>query len=114
MTLVTVDQVNAALRLDLAGEAPDFNTDERTPDIKLKIVQAEAIVLDYIQPAPEPAWTAETAPGQVTAAIIITIGALLDGGEDSTAMLSGLSGDRSDPRNPIAALLTRLRTPTLA
>lgn len=113
-TLVSLVQVNDALRLDLAGSAPAFGTDERSTDILLKIKQAEDICLDFVQPKPEPTWTADDAPGQVTAAIIITIKCLLDDTDDSLAMISGLSGMNVDQRNPIAALLWRLRKPSLA
>jgi hypothetical protein len=115
MSLVTIAQVNAALRLDLQGTAPDFSADERTADILLKIDQAEDIVLDFIQPKPDPAWDASTVPGRVTAAIILAVSCLLDDTEEKLAMLSGLSGmTGNDPRNPIAALLWRLRDPSMA
>jgi len=113
MALVTVAQVNAGLRLDLVG-GPSFEADERTADIELKIKQAEDIVLDFVQPKPQPAWTAETVPPRVTAAIIMTVGFLLDGGEEAMEAISGLSGAPAGPKNPIAALLRRLRKPTLA
>ena len=112
--LVSLTQVNDGLRLDLAGDAPGFGADERTPDILLKIKQAEDICLDFVQPKPDPAWTAQDAPGQVTAAIIITVKCLLDDSDDSLAMISGLSGVNVDQRNPIAALLWRLRKPSMA
>lgn len=113
-TLVSLTQVNNGLRLDLAGDTPDFEDDERTPDILLKIKQAEDICLDFVQPKPDPAWTSDDVPGQVTAAIIITVKCLLDDGDDSLAMISGLSGVNVDQRNPIAALLWRLRKPSMA
>jgi hypothetical protein len=115
MALVTLAQVNGALNLDLQGTAPDFAADERSPSILLKIKQAEDIVLDFIQPKPDPAWTADDVPGRVSAAIIIAVNCLLDDTEERLAMLSGLSGSNPvDPRNPIAALLWRLRDPSLA
>lgn len=115
MALVTLDQVNGALNLDLQGSAPDFTTDERSASILLKIKQAEDIVLDFVQPKPDPAWTAETVPGRVSAAIVIAVNCLLDDTDERLAMLSGLSGTTpADPRNPIAALLWRLRAPSLA
>jgi hypothetical protein len=115
MALVTLDQVNGALNLDLQGSAPDFATDERSASILLKIKQAEDIVLDFVQPKPDPAWTAETVPGRVSAAIIIAVNCLLDDTDERLAMLSGLAGTSPvDPKNPIAALLWRLRDPTLA
>lgn len=105
MALVDIDQVKAALRID---------GDDADADLALKIVQAEDIVLDFVQPKPDPAWTPDTVPGRVTAAIIIAISCLLDDTEEHLAMLSGLSGSNPDPKNPIAALLWRLRDPSLA
>ncbi|MET3899677.1 hypothetical protein ABIB57_003639 [Devosia sp. UYZn731] len=114
MAWVTVAQVNGALRLDLVGDAP-FADDERTADITLKIAQAENIVLDFVQPKPDPAWTADTVPGRVTAAVIMLVGYLLDDeSEAAQAALSGLAGGTLNAKNPVAALLWRLRTPTLA
>lgn len=105
MALVTIEQVKSALRIDY---------DDADADLELKISQAEDIVLDFMQPKPDPAWTSDTVPGRVTAAIIIAISCLLDDTEEKMAMLSGLSGTNVDPKNPIAALLWRLRDPTLA
>lgn len=115
MSLVSLKEVNDALRLDLQGTPPNYSTDERTPDITLKIKQAEDIVLDFIQPAPEPPWTSATVPGRVSAAIIMAVRCLLDDTEESMAMLSGLSGiTGEDKSNPISSVLWRLRRPSLA
>lgn len=105
MSLVTLEQVKAALRIDY---------DDQDVDLTLKIAQAEDIILDFIQPPPDPAWDDSTVPGRVSAAIIMGVGCLLDDTEEKMAMLSGLSGTDVDPKNPIAALLWRLRDPTLA
>jgi hypothetical protein len=113
MALLTVAQVNAALRLDLQG-APSFSTDERTPDVELKIKQAEDIVLDFVQPKPNPAWTAQTVPGRVTAAMIMIIQFLIDDTPEGREAIAGLSGLANPNNNPIAALLWRLRDPSLA
>ena len=115
MSLVTLEQVNGALNLDLQGSAPDFTGDDRSASVLMKIKQAEDIVLDFVQPKPVPAWTAETLPGRVSAAIIIAVNCLLDDTDERLATLSGLAGSSPvDPKNPIAALLWRLRDPTLA
>lgn len=115
MALVTLAQVNSALRLGLQGTPPSFTTDERTPDVLLKIDQAEDIVLDFIQPKPDPAWDALTVPARVTAAIIVAVRCLIDESDENTAILSGLSGGDVDlSKNTIAALLWRLRDPSLA
>lgn len=106
MALVTLLQVKSALRIE--GDYADA-------DLELKIRQAEDIVLDFVQPKPDPAWTAENVPGRVSAAIIIAVNCLLDDTDERLAMLSGLAGTSPvDPKNPIAALLWRLRDPTLA
>lgn len=114
MTLVSLEQVDRAIRLDLQGDAPDFADDERTPDVALKIAQAEDIILDYVNPKPDPAWTPETVPARVTAAIIIAVRCLLDESDENTAILSGLAGGNPGPKNTIAALLWRLRQPVMS
>lgn len=117
--LVTVEQVNNALRLDLEDDVLDSSGDDadtsRLDDIVLKISQATDIVIDYLKLDPEYVeWTAETVPGRVSAAIIMVIDCLLDDSEQKAAWLAGLQGGSPDPRNPIAALLHRLRDPALA
>ena len=120
MSLVTVEEVDNALRLDLAADiggdpSGDTGDTSRLDDVILKIAQAEDIVLDFIQPKPDPAWTESTAPPRVKAAIIIAVRCLLDESEENTAILSGLAGGDVDPaKNTIAALLWRLRDPSLA
>lgn len=120
MSLVTVEEVNNALRLDLEadigdGSGGDGGDTSRLDDIELKIKQAEAIVLGFIQPLPEEPWTHENVPMEVSAAIIIAVDCLLDDTDEKLAMLSGLSGMTGlDARNPIAALLWRRRDPSLA
>ncbi len=114
MALVTLAQVNAALRLDLQGAAPGFEDDPRTPDVTLKIAQAEDIVLDFIQPAPDPAYDAETVPPRVTAAIIMAVGYLIDDSEEAHEALAALSGHDLNHRSPLVGLLKRLRDPSLA
>lgn len=109
MALVTLEQVNLALRLDLeqTGSPPTF-TDERTPDVELKMVQAEDAILDYLKVDADE-WTAETVPGRVSAAIILAVRGLFDG-EDN--LLAGLYDN--DRNNPIVGLLQRLRDPAIA
>jgi hypothetical protein len=111
--LVTLEQVNLALRLDLvqSGSPLEF-TDERTPDIELKIVQSQAAVLRYLKSQADEDWTAETVPQEVTAAIILGVKTLLDdpNAELFAAMATGVPG----PDNPIGGLLYGLRDPALA
>jgi hypothetical protein len=104
MALVTLAQVNLALRLDLA------DGDERVPDIELKIRQAEDAIADYLK-KPAHGWTEQTVPGRVSAAVMLIVQSLLD--EANTGgLLPGLG--TGDPKNPVVALLYRLRDPALA
>jgi len=117
--LVTVEEVNNALRLDLELDADPYAGDgdtSRLDDIEAKIDQASDVVLDYIKnPDGTGDWDVSTAPPRVKAATIIVVRCLLDDTEESLAMLSGLAGaSPADMRNPIAALLWRLRDPALA
>lgn len=115
--LVTLSEVNNALRLDLDLEAdPSADQDGgRIDDIEAKIAQAQDIVLDYIKnPDGSEYWDAETCPDRVKAATILVIGALLGDADKQTEMLSGLQGGEANLANPIVALLYRLRDPALA
>lgn len=104
MALATVAQVNLALRLDLV------NGDERISDIELKIKQAEDAVLDYLK-KPVPSWDETSVPPRVNAAVLLVVQSLLD--EANTGgLLPGLGS--GDPKNPVVALLYRLRDPALA
>lgn len=104
MALVTIDQVNLALRLSLVED------DERIPDIQLKISQAEDVVFDYLK-KPDADWDEETVPPRVSAAVLMVIQSLLD--EANTGgLLPGIGS--GDPKNPVVALLYRLRDPALA
>lgn len=107
--LVTLAQANLALKLDLtqSGSPLEF-TDARTPDIELKLDQAEGIILDYLKAAAD-GWTSETAPVQVTASILRATQALY---ESDDAILAGLYDN--DRANPIVGMLQRLRDPALA
>lgn len=104
MALVTLEQVNAALHLDL------IEGDERTPDVELKISQAEDAVIDYLK-KPDHGWTEENVPGRVSAAVMILVQSLLDDAA-TPELISGLG--TGDPKNPVVALLYRLRDPSLA
>lgn len=101
--LVTLEQVNLALKLDLTP------ADDRTPDVEWKMAQATEIVIDYLK-KPDHEWTTEDVPGQISAAIILVIRALIDGEE--AELLSGLA--KGDSATPVVALLMRLRDPALA
>lgn len=107
--LVTLDQVNLALKLDLVQSgSPLTFTDARVPDVQLKMIQAQAVILGYLKVASDK-WTDADVPGEVTAAILLGIRGLYDG-DDS--LLAGLYDN--DRANPIVGLLQRLRDPALA
>lgn len=107
--LVTLEQVNLALKLDLvrSGSPLEF-TDERVPDVQLKMIQAQATILGYLKVETNE-WTDETVPGEVSASILLAIRGLYDG-DDS--LLAGLYDN--DRANPIVGLLARRRDPALA
>lgn len=113
--LVTVEQVDNALRLNLAADLGDPSGDDadtsRLDDINLKITQATDIVLDYIGANADEYWDVDTVPGRVSAAIILVIGSLYDDSAKGE-LLKGLAGN--DLTNPVVGLLYRLRDPTLA
>ncbi len=118
MALVTIAQVNMALRLGLDLGAA---TGERYDDIVMKIEQAQDIVLDFVTVTEKTDWDVDDnthpVPPRVASAVILTVRALLDDSPDgsSAAWLSGLSNTiPANIANPIASLLWRLRDPTLA
>ena len=69
--LVSVDEANGHLRLDLEtdGGSPVAYTDERLPDLQLKITLASGIVVDYLKTA-DTGWDAETVPAPVKVAVL--------------------------------------------
>lgn len=114
MALVTLSEVNNALRLDLETDASSSDGG-RVDDVEAKIAQAEDIVLDYLKnPEGSEYWETDNAPDRVKAATILVVDCLLDGGEAKMTMLAGLHGAQLDISNPIVALLYRLRDPALA
>jgi hypothetical protein len=124
--LVTVAQADAHLRLDLAndGASPLAYTDERLPDLQLKIDQAEAIVTNYLKlgdaafelalngdPNTSPP-TAATWSGRdrynVQAAILCVLSALYDDAPDRTL------ADYMRAGGVVSLVLARLRDPAIA
>lgn len=111
--LVTLDQVNLALKLDLTQSGSPLEYDDiRTPDIELKMDQAEAAVLRHLKGQADAGWTADNCPREITAAIILGVKSLLD--EEGSDMLAALATGVPGPRNPIGSLLHALRDPALA
>ena len=110
MGLVSIQDVNDALRLDLAsdGASPPTFTDDRIPEVELKLGQAEDIVLDYLKVAADK-WDESTVPARVKTAVLLSFEALFDNRYDLIAALK-----ENNQESPIVAVLWRLRDPALA
>ena len=125
-TLITVAQANAHLRLDLAGEndSPPFSSDDRLPDLQLKMDQAEGIIINYLKlddaefelavngdpdasPVVVPTWS-DRDRFNVQAAVLLVLSALYDDEIQRTL------GDYMKADGVIPLLLMRLRDPALA
>lgn len=114
-SLITVAQANAHLRLDLQsdGNSPPAFDDPRLPELQDKMEQATDTVLDYLKvdQASPPKWDEDSVPPRVRAAILIVLKSLYDD-RDAGEMLAALAN--GDLRNPVVALLYRLRDPAMA
>jgi hypothetical protein len=110
--LVTLAQAKKHLRLPLVGSHED-------DDLYAKLAQAHAMVLDYVNQRRDDdtwadtvaAWTDETAPKQVTAAILTMVGVIYRfRGDDEEAP------KWSDGHMPpmVRMMLDRLRDPAVA
>lgn len=113
MALVTLEQVDRRLKLDLdmtLSGSPPVYVDERVADIQFAMEQATDIVIDYIK-KPDHEWTSADVPGGISAAIILVIAALFDDFQQAQ-LLAALSGN--DLNNPVVALLYRYRDPALS
>jgi hypothetical protein len=116
--LVTVDQANKRLRLDLEADLGDPSGDpgdtDRYDDLVLAIAQASQIVLNYITD-PEDYWDADAdetlVPGDVSAATLLVVKALYDD-QAKAEMLRGIADN--DRSNPVVSLLYRRHVPALA
>jgi len=74
MPLVTLEAALDHLKLPIVLGADPIDPQER--DLRLKLAAAEAVVLNYVQPA-RPEWTDETTtPLDVQAAILLELGEL--------------------------------------
>ena len=116
MPLITLAQADAHLRLDLEndGASPLTYTDARVANVELKMVQAEAIILNYLKRTefPDPAdspqiWT-ESDVSVVQTAILMVLSALFDDADSRTL------GDYLQFGGAVGLLLMRLRDPALA
>jgi hypothetical protein len=110
MPVVEIDEVNAALKLDLQndGGSPVGWTDERMLDVERTLADAEDIVRVFLK-IEATDWPPDDVPDRYKRAIILTFKALFD---DETDWISGLQA--TPPSGPIAALLRFDRVPTLA
>lgn len=110
--LITVEEANGALRLDLSndGSSPVTYDDDRLPDLLLKMDLATGIIVDYIK-KPDHGWDTATVPAPVKTAILLALESLFDDSAKAE-MLSGLAN--GDLKNPIVALLCRQRDPAIA
>lgn len=105
--LVSAEAFGARVNLDLDPNGQD----DRLSNVTLALEQAQDAVLDYLKVLPDPMWTDVTVPPRVSSAIMLVAQALLDDSK-SAEMLSGIG--TSDPKNPVVALLIRLRDPAFA
>lgn len=93
MDLITIDEANDQLRLDLEsddGSPPDYSEDIRTAEVERMILAATAAAEDYMSSyiaRETPTWDVATAPPQVKAAILMILAWLWEhrGDEDADA-----------------------------
>jgi hypothetical protein len=104
MAAVLVTLVTAKLHLRITTAA----LDPGDLDIQLKLDQAEAVILDYLDTFADAAWVSPaTAPGWVTASILLALTDLYEHrGDDQT--LSEKTWEA------VTRLLVRARNPALA
>lgn len=106
MALISLETALRHLRL-VVGEMTDAAQHPQATEVATKLKQAEAIVLDYVQPQPDPAWAVDTAPGAVQAAVSIVLSDLWEhraGSDTDDVFLS----------HAAKALLQKYRKPSLA
>lgn len=108
--LITVEQANDHLRLDMEGNdasPPDFSGDERFDEVTRKVAEATDIVVNYIK-KPDHGWTVETVPPRIRSAILLALSAVWEDREGTG------DGDYLRPDGAIARLLARDRDPAIA
>lgn len=116
MSLITLAQAKAHLRIDTVSTSPMYPTNA---DLLLKMAAAEAVVLDYLKvPATSPPrWTDETdCPPVVQAAILFQLGELYRfRGDDIGAVSDSARRDQAGSLSPIVeGMLRRFRDPAVA
>lgn len=110
MSLISIDQAKAHLRIDTPSGSP---LDAADQDLLLKIEAAEGIILDYLKiPVTSPAyWDSTTVPALVQAAILIQLGELYRFRGDDQEHGPQTAGDLSPL---VTNILRRYRDPALA
>ena len=113
MTVVSIEEVNAALRLDLQndGGSPVTFDDDRLPDVEMKLSQAEDIVRAYLK-IEATDWPPDEISDRLKAAIILAFQALFEPDPKRPDPIADLH--QTPPAGPLAGLLRLDRMPTLA
>lgn len=79
MDLITIDEANDQLRLDLESDGsspPDYSDDIRFPEVERMMAAATGAVEDYIASyiiRAAPAWNAETVPSPIKHATLMVL-----------------------------------------
>jgi hypothetical protein len=109
MALISLEDATGHLRIDLItdGGSPSLITDERYADLNSKILQAEAIVLDYLKNQ-DTGWDISTVPFHIKAAVLLVLSALWEDREGTG------EGDYLAEDGAVARLLRRSRDPAYA
>lgn len=109
MDLITIEEANDHLLLDLEGDGgspEDFSDDERFPEVDLLIGSATGAVLDYISAyvaREEPSWDPESVPRPIKVAVLMVLAWLWEHRGDDEAEAEGYMNA------PVKALLHRYR-----
>lgn len=112
MALVTLQEAIGQLRLqdmEMSGSPAEY-TDERLPDLLLKMDAASDIVMTYLKRV-ETGWDEQTTPKDVKAAVLMVLESLYDDSAEGK-VLAGLAGGTLN--NAVVAILYRYRDPALA
>ena len=117
MNLITLDQANDHLRLDLSSDGnspPDYSGDPQAAELSRKIEEATDIVLDYIASyvlRTGADWDEITVPPGIRAATLMVLAWLWDHRGDDETDQGAADGYLT---RPVTSLLHRYRDPSLA
>jgi hypothetical protein len=112
MSLITLDQAKAHLRIDSVSVSP---MDAEEADLLLKMAAAEHIILDYLKlvSTSPPLWTDENdVPPLVSAAILLQLGELYRFRGDDDGKADRVADGSLSPM--VEGILRRYRDPALA